>query len=323
MPPTVRGMQFRDRTLLRLVDTAERAAILTADVGDRLLRAAYRFDHAAVGTVTGVAVRDASLLPTSWFPQRVEAQVLAPTSGTRWEAAAELRLADPTVGADAQLDVTLTTTVRGVTTEVTSVRTRSLAGVGAESDVDARIVTEDGALPAGEAALATRRFTALRDIVRDELSTAAEVDLDATLEQSGVTTYADLRHVLDAPNHPMLLALTLVSDATGPDRATNVRVVAAVTVVAEPFADLAGLLTELQVARARIASGADPLPPPAGMTPRTPVPFLVLFPITALDDADLPVAAGSNPTPAQRRAARLTELGTRLQPLGVALAPVT
>ncbi|MEU7601703.1 hypothetical protein [Streptomyces sp. NPDC041003] len=50
-------MQFRDRTLLRLLDSAECASLLTAEVGDRLMRTAFDAPQATVGPVTAVVTR--------------------------------------------------------------------------------------------------------------------------------------------------------------------------------------------------------------------------------------------------------------------------
>jgi hypothetical protein len=316
-------MDFRDRGILRLLDADERAELLTNQVGDRLLAAAYLFDDVAVGQVTSVAVRDVSLLPVVWPPQRVEASVLDPPTGHRWEAMAEIRMHSPELAADAQLDVLLTASTLGVETTIDRVETDLLGDLADLAAIDARIVAEDGALPPEGPDREQRRATALRAMLHERFETDDEVaaGLDAIFDRRGLGDLAALRDFLAAPRLTERLALTMVTDSTRPATARTYRVVAAV-VVGAPDAPLRETLAVVQRGRARIGEAADPPAVPAGMRPRTPIPYLVVLPETLLDDADLPLPAGVAPPadPDQLRAARLTELTTRLRPLGVAPA---
>lgn len=95
-------MQFRDRTLLRLLDHVERAALLTTAVGDGLLAAAFApkgaevdggpdpGTGAAVGPVTAVTARQVTLLPVAVARQRVDAQVHDVQTNHHWQVSAAI-----------------------------------------------------------------------------------------------------------------------------------------------------------------------------------------------------------------------------------------
>jgi hypothetical protein len=318
-------MDFRDRGILRLIDADERAELLTNQVGDRLLAAAYFFDNVAVDPITSIAVRDVSLLPVVWPPQRAEASVLDPPTGHRWEATAEIRMLSPELAADAQLDVLLTASTLGVETTIDRVETEPLGDLADLTAIDARIVAEDGALPPEGPGREQRRATALRAMLHERFETDDEVaaGLDVILDRRGMIDLAALRDFLGAPRLTERLALTMVTDSTRPAAARTYRVVAAV-VVATPDAPLYETLAAVQRGRARIGEAADPPAVPAGMRPRTPVPYLVVLPTALLDDEELPLPTGVTPPtdPDDLRATRLTELATRLRSLGIAPAVV-
>jgi hypothetical protein len=92
--------------------------------------------------------------------------------------------------------------------------------------------------------------------------------------------------------------------------------------VAQVLDDLAtGLLdavSAVAVARTGLDVLADAPPPPSGAKVRHSRPALMVFPQSALDDADLPFVAGPSPgSAAQKRSSRLTELTTRLRTSGI------
>ncbi|MGW1765476.1 hypothetical protein ACWCQL_15570 [Streptomyces sp. NPDC002073] len=123
-------MQFRDRTLLRLLDAAECGALLTPGVGDRLLETAFTAQEARVGPVTAVVTRQITLMPTSVSAQPLDAQVYDMQSGRQWRLSARWPLAGPAVDADARLDLTLLAGRGGVETTVTDVTRKDPVGAG-------------------------------------------------------------------------------------------------------------------------------------------------------------------------------------------------
>lgn len=123
-------MQFRDRTLLRLLDSAECGALLTPAVGDRLLQTAFTAQEARVGTVTAVVTRQVTLMPTSASSQPLEAQLYDMHSSRQWRLSARWPLAGPMVDADARLDLTLLAGRGGVETTVTEVVRKDPVGAG-------------------------------------------------------------------------------------------------------------------------------------------------------------------------------------------------
>ncbi|MEU2391302.1 hypothetical protein [Streptomyces sp. NPDC007369] len=127
-------MQFRDRTLLRLLDSAECGALLTPGVGDRLLQTAFTAQEARVGPVTAVVTRQVTLMPTSASAQPLDAQLYDMQSGRQWRLSARWPLAGPTVDADARLDLTLLAGRGGVETTVTHVARKDPVGGGVPDD---------------------------------------------------------------------------------------------------------------------------------------------------------------------------------------------
>lgn len=315
-------MQFIDRTLLRLTDAAERAAVLTPAVGNRLLSAAYVFDSVQVGQVTGVSVRDIELLPSVAERQLVEGALYQPMSGMRWEATASVRVSAPHATVDGRAELLLTTETRVVDTSVEAVEVEHLGDLTDLGAVDARIVADDGALPADPDALATARFGALKTMLHERFSQPEDFEVDGFFEAKGIDTIEELMDFLSPPHHPERVEMELVVDGTLPSRIVNHRVITGIHIDQDPVARLHAVVDEIQVARAM--ADAEVAKTPSGMTPRTGLPFVLVFAENALDDGDLPFPSGT-PAPsgqAARRAARLTELQRRLTPLGIALAPI-
>ena len=111
-------MQSLDRSLLRLTEATERSALLTPAVGNRILHAAFIVHNVEVGDVTGVTVRDVDLLPSV---ERVEAAVIHPLNGMRWEETGSRGVATPHAADDARVELLLTCeTTRVESTEVVS-----------------------------------------------------------------------------------------------------------------------------------------------------------------------------------------------------------
>ncbi|MFG3497644.1 hypothetical protein [Streptomyces sp. NPDC047928] len=249
-------MRFRDRTLLRLLDSAECGALLSPAVGDRLLRTAFTAQEARVGPVTTVVTRQVSLMPTSASAQPLEAQLYDMHSSRQWRLAGRWPLAGPVVDADARLDLTLLAGRGGVETTVTEVVRKDPVGGGAP-DAQGRI--------------------------------------------------------------PLGLRLRMVEEPAPELSETAFKVACVAFAVDRPFDDLAARLADVQVGMARVAESTDRPQPPVGMAVRTPVPALLLFPETALDDTDLPGAPGGvDPADsAGVRASRLTEFATRLRHVGI------
>ncbi|TMV00052.1 hypothetical protein [Streptomyces sp. DASNCL29] len=312
-------MHFRDRTLLRLLDADERASLLTAKVGDQLVKTAFVAQEATVDPVTAVVTRQVTLMPTSRTAQPLEAQLHDMQTSHQWRLAAQVPLMGPLVDADARLDLTLLAGRRGVRTSITEVGVEDLAGVAELDAVDARIVAEDGSLPTEESALQGRRLTSLIAILEDRFETGEQAPLGSVLVERGLTTFEKLQTALSAPHNPLRLDLKLVEDALGPASETAFKVMCVAFVLDRPFEDLASRLAEMQIGMARVAESADLPRPPAGMGVRTTAPALLVFPESALDDADLPgVSAEVDPSDtAGLRTARFTELTARLRHVGI------
>lgn len=316
-------MELVDRTLLRLTDQTERSALLTPAVGDRLFRAAFVFSNVEVGQVTGVTVRDIELLPAVPDLQRFDATFAQLGESNRWETFGTLGTPRGRAAADARIEVLLTTETRVAETSIESVKAERLDDLADLGRVDARIVAEDGSLPAAAGTLATRRFTALRTMLLERFTQPADFDVDAFLETRGLDSIDSLVTYLSAPRHPERLELEMVIDGTLPSRVRNHRVVAAVKVGPDPVSHLREAVEEIRVARSLLEQATEAAVPPSGMTARSGLPFLLMFPATSLDDNDLPLPAGSSPgSAAARRDARLRELQRRLEPTGIALATI-
>lgn len=317
-------MDFVNRTLLRLVDDAERAAIFSAEVGDRALHAAFETRNVEVGTATGVVARDVQLLPTSTPSVGLHGSVSDPLTGSRWEAAANIDQPRGAPLAHAIVDLRVTTEFRRANTSITSLSTAAVRGLADHAAVDARILSEDSSLPSDEDELALRRYRALKAELLDEFAQPDDVDVDALALSIGGKDYATLYAALDEPHKLSNVAVELVVDGTRPSRIATHRVVAGVLVEDDPVAELAEVVGRANAAAAELADTVELAPPPDGMASRAGLPFVVVFPAAVLDDADLPFPAGSSPSgAAAERAARLTELQRRLTRSGLALAPIS
>lgn len=315
-------MQFLDRTVLRLLDHDERAAVLTPNVGDRVLSAAFVFGNAEVGDVTGVTVRSLDLLPSAAERQPVEMTFFDPTSMARWEASGELRPAYPHAVADARVELLLTTETRLVQSSIVRVDTESLDDLANLETLDAQILALDGALPAAPADLADRRFTVLKELMHDRFTQPDDLDIDAFMQRHHISSIDDLLTFLSEPQHTERVEVEIVVDGTFPSRIVNHRVIAAIRIEENPIVRLHAVIEEVQANRAVMAA-MESASVPAGMQERAGVPVIVVFDAAALDDADLPIPQGQDPqTPDEKRAARLAELQTRLIPVGIALAPI-
>lgn len=314
-------MRFVDRALLQLAHPADRAAVLTPTVGDRLLGAAFEFRNVEVGPVTGVTIRDVELLPAVPDLRRFDATFAQVGGDLRWEVTGTLGATRGRAAADARIEVLLTTETRVAETTVTSVTTEGLQDVGDLDLVDARIVTDDGALPTDPQDLEDRRLATIKALLLERFSQPNDFDIDAFADARGLTTVPSMVGYLSSPRHPQRLELDLVIDGTLPSRVVNHRVVAGVLVDPDPVANLREAVEQVRIARSSLEPATEAAVPPSGMAARTELPFLLVCGEDAFDDDDLPLPQGTNPTtPAARRAARLDELQRRLQPTGIALA---
>jgi hypothetical protein len=317
-------VQFLDRTLLRLTDANERTSLFSPAVGNRVLEAAYIFHNVEVGDVTGVSVRDIELLPAVTERQNIDAAVIHPTTGMRWEASGTTGVLMPHAVADARIELFLTAETRVADTSVQRVETETLQDLADLDAVDARIVADDGVLPADETQLAQRRFSALKTMMHERFSQPDDFEVDSFFERKGITNVDALLAFLDTPHHPHRVELELVIDGTLPSRIVNHRVIAAVCIEENPVDRLHAVIQEIQVNRSALAKSTESAQAPSGMVDRTPLPFVLVFSDLALDDDDLPLPIGVNPADdAARRIARLNELQRRLVPFGIALAPIT
>lgn len=317
-------VQFLDRTLLRLADAAERATVLSATVGNRLLAAAWILDNVEVGEVTGLSVRDIELLPSLAERQVFEGALFQPVNGSRWEGSAAVRVAAPHATVDARAELQLTCETRVANTSVSEVKTEHLGDLADLAAVDACIVAADGALPTDPAVLTTRRFTALKTMLHDRFTEPDDFEVDSFFAAKGIDTVDGLLAYLSPPHQPERVEMEFVIDGTMPARVVNHPVVTAIHIDENPVAHLHAVVDEIQVARTLVAEATEAVRAPSGMTNRTGLPFVLIFSEKTLDDDDLPFPVGAaTPTaPGAKRAARLTELQRRLTPLGIALASV-
>jgi hypothetical protein len=291
-------VKFGDRTLLRFLDPGELSALLPLAAGRALLDAAYEFDNLAVGDVSAVSARTVALAPalTPDMPLTVTAR---PIGGSQeWNVSGTWQ-PEPTTPVHAVLDVTVTAATRGVRTAVTEAQAEPLTGLRAEVEGAADF---DAAVTLVAAHFAQTPKEALAEVLRRRGIT----DLDGLLATFGPT------------REPSLMVLTLVSDATGADIETPYLL----SVLAQVVDDLAGGLLDAVAAVALARTGldvlADPPAPPSGAKVRHSRPALMVFPESALDDADLPFVGGPSPTTdGQKRSSRLSELTTRLRFSGI------
>lgn len=316
-------MRFLDRTILRLIDPTERASILTPTVGDRLLAAAFVFQNVEVGGVTGVSVRDVELLPSVVERRQLEGVFFHAATGNRWDGTAMIGTHIPKGAVDARIELFLTTETRIADTSVERVEVEALGEVADLAVVDARIIAEDGGLP-NAALLGARRYAELKEMVHERFEEADEFDVDAFFERNGISNVEELLEYLLPPRYPQRVELELTVNGTLPSRIANHRIIAGVHIEENPVERLHAVIEEIQISRALLAANTETAQTPSGMLARAALPYLLVFAEPALDDDDLPLPAGVEAvTESDRRDARLRELQTRLQPFGVALAPVT
>lgn len=291
-------MNFGDRTLLRFLDTAELTALLPVTTGRDLLDAAFIFDNLAIGDVTAVSARMLALAPTlaQDLPVAVTARPLG--GGQEWQAAGSWRASSARI-VHALLEVTVTAATRGVRTDVTGAEIEPLRGL--RDQVRAAV-----------------SFDAAIDAVAAHVTSAPRDALVEVLHRRGVTDLDGLRTTFGPTHEASRLVLTLVSDATGAAVETTYRLVTVAQVVEDLAAGLLDAITTVAAARNGLETIADPPVAPRGATVRAGRPALLLFPRSALDDADLPFVAGQNPaTDEARRSSRLSELTSRLRSSGI------
>jgi hypothetical protein len=316
-------VQFRDRALLRLLADDPQTDVLAPAVGTRVLSAAFDPRHAELGEATGVELRRLTLAPGAAVATEVHGAADGLGATGRWDLSGTIVRHDSEPAADALVELVVTAESRTVATEVTGVRVASLADIGDLDAVDARIVAADGTLPASPAALDVRRLDEMATMLIERSEVPDELDVPALLARWGVDTADELATRLQPPHHASLVGLDLVIDATRPARVANHPATLAVLVREDPVADLLALLVDVQRARTALAGSVSQPRPPAGAELRTALPVLVVCAEAAFDDDDLPLPAGTAPAdPAAARTARLSALGQRLAPHGVAFAPL-
>jgi hypothetical protein len=317
-------VQFRDRALLRLLGDDPQADVLAAAVGTRVLAAAFDPRNAELGDATGVELRRLALAPGASAVAEVHGAADAMGASMRWDVSGSIVRHDSIPAADALVEVIVTAETRTVATEVTGVRIASLADVGDLEAVDARIVAADGALPADAAALDSRRLDEMTAMLVERSEVPAELDVPTLLDRWGVQSASELAARLQPPHHASLVGLDLVIDASLPARVANHPATLAVLLREDPVADLLAVMTDVQRARTALAGSVTQPRPPAGAELRTALPVLVVCAEASFDDDDLPLPAGPLPAdPAAARRARVSALGQRLAPHGVALAPLS
>ncbi len=284
--------------LLRLVDDDELTALLPTAVGRSLLDAAYVFDNLAVGDVSAVSARTISLTPVLApdLPLAVTARIVGGTQ--EWQLLGTWQPV-PAPAVHAVLDVAVTAATRGVRTDVVSVEAEQLVALPSQVD-------------------AAADFDAAVDAIAGHLTTTPRDAVAEVLHRRGLTDLAGLRAAFEPSHDASRLVLTLVSDATGPEIEATYRLTVLVQAVEDLASGLLDAVTKIATARTAMDVLADPPVPPAGATVRESRPALLLFPVSALDDSDLPFAAGQDPvTDAERQAGRLTELTSRLRSTGI------
>lgn len=310
-------MRFTDRTILRLADPTERAALFTPAVGAALLAAAYVFDEVAVGEVTAVTVRSVALAPVVHPLRQMAATAREIMSGVQWQVAADLPPA-PTPAGHAVVEVDVTASVRGVVSDVVDVASTELSSLADLDVIDALVVAADGALPTDPEVLARRRYEELVGAIAARFTHTDPADVEAALHRRGMTTLDPLRAYLSAPNAVQRLALTVVTDSTAPAADRSYRLKALVHVAEDVTTELTSALAAIALARAALRAGTDPPAVPTGMSARLDHPAVLVVPRSGLDDTDLPLPAGPPPTESDAlRAARLAELTTRLRTAAV------
>ncbi|WP_420451189.1 hypothetical protein [Ilumatobacter sp.] len=316
-------MDFTDRTLLRLTDDDERRAVLSPAVGTRILGAAFEFSNIEVGDVTGVTVRDIELLPAALASQRFDGLAREQSGSTQWEFSASLLATNPTSSAHARLELGLTTETRRADTSVERIEIESLSDLADLDQVDARIVTDDGSLPTDLDELDRRRLDELSEMLGERMTVPGDFNAELFLAARDISTLNGLMVALQEPQYTSRVELELVVDGSLPSSIQTHRVVAAAIIEPDPFNRLAELVERVQTGRAVMERSTETASPPGGMRSRVGLPYVVIIPMAALDDSDLPFVAGASPTTADaERASRLDELQRRLTPFGVALATV-
>jgi hypothetical protein len=313
-------MRFSDRALLRLADMAERNAMLSNPVGQRILLSAYDFSTQPFGAVTGVVAREVELKPYVPVPLTVRARVFSADRIGQWESDMEARGWPAGASVDAYLNLLITATSRPVATSIENVAVTDLGHLGDLSKVDARIIAEDGALPAIPTALEARRMKAMSDMLVGSLSQPADFDIVAFRNSYEIHSSTDFVAFFSQPRLPLLVGLDLVMDPTPNLISTDYPVFLSVLLLDSFVPRMSDVVGEIQQSRCAFRQAGDGPTPQTNPVMRTESPFLVVFPAAELNDPDLPLPAGFGgpPTPA----AHLAELSTRLQAGGIALAPL-
>ena len=166
----------------------------------------------------------------------------------------------------------VTASTRPVNATVEAVEVDHIDDIVDLQAVDARIVAEDGAIPAGSDDLDAwrldvmkarfrERFQDTEDLVVNELGVGSGVDVDAFLAEYGVATAAGFVDLLQERGHSLRVAMDIVIEPEAAFRNVDFEVPLSVKVDEDPVARLRETVEEIQVARGGWAgrgSGACP-----------------------------------------------------------------
>ncbi|MBH0082387.1 hypothetical protein [Salinibacterium sp. SWN167] len=316
-------MDFYGKQVLALASPASAESLFTAERARSILHAAYSLRSVAVSSVDLVRVKRASVLGATPLGAQGQFSVTVPGQGGSWEGQLRILRDESAPAFDSELRVVISASARTATTAVTDVRTTNLSADLTMGAVDSRIMADDGALPTDPGALEERRRVALVSVLLDRFERPEDWDAEHFWrEQSG----RDLTEVVErysSPRATLAAAIDLVVEPDAAPRSIDFTLDLSVLVVPSPFEDLRSTIDTIRRCRGALAASASQSEPVAGAVLRGPVPVAVVFESGALDDADLPILAGANPTNAAgRRTARLEALNDRLASAGVAFVPV-
>ncbi len=312
-------MDFADRTLVRLADANERAALLGSSELERVLRTAYDADSLGLsGPFAGVF--DRVDLGGS-LSRSVELDGHWARSGTaeRTEARMELRgLAVPGPTVDALWEGAVVARASADTATVTAVEV-DLPDVGG---VDDAVVADLGALPDDPAALDAARRAVILERLRatlDQPGAVGDAHLDSLFRSVGADDAGSFLHAM-TNGATVPLRISFSDSPTGPLSPRRLPITALVLIRDVGFS-LTGLLHESRQALDHLrARGAAP-PPDPGLPRRHGLLALWLVPESVLDDDDWP--GGGSGSAAARRTARAEAAAAWLSLLGIVLVPVS
>lgn len=315
-------MNFVTATIVALSDRTEAAELFDQTAGMAILQSAFDLSAVDVQQVDSVTVREGRLTPTFTDTHDIELQ-LSPLGGApSWDGRARVLGRSPLESFDATLRLSIATSTRQSTTEVTDVRSQPLDDVFQMAEVDARILAEDGALPPADE-LEERRREALLARMLDAFQQPDDWDTAHFLSTAGDTTVAGLIRAGNPPHYASNLAIDLVTDPDVTPRSLTVDVDIHVVVEEQPLDDLRPVLQRIAAARGPARRLASQPSPPEGIRVAESTPVVVFCEESSFDDNDLPLPVGSNPGNADdRRAARVVELNRRMAGDGITFIPV-